>query len=195
MKADLAKVRHARSVKDFPFIDLEEDEYVELGINRSKIGLILIWAGEVFGFIALTVVLVVLLSNGGTESSLQINEAARSYFNMIIFALYGVLLISGLVGTYIYNRNHLVVTNKRVFHQVRSNLLASSTNIIELQSIEDVSFQQKGLIDYIFRLGTIRMSTVGDETTYTFTYVDTPRDEIKLITHLVHKAKEKRLTP
>ena len=35
------------------------------------------------------------------------------------------------------------------------------------------------------------MSTVGDETTYTFKYVDTPTDELEKITHLVHMEKEK----
>lgn len=35
------------------------------------------------------------------------------------------------------------------------------------------------------------MSTVGDETTYTFKYVNTPKEELDMITHLVHMEKEK----
>lgn len=189
MKKDLAKLRHARSAKDFPNVDLEDDEYVELAIDRSKLGLILIWAGEAAGFVVVTVILILLITGDG--SAFGLNQSAMSYLYLIMFVLYAVLLISGFVGTFIYKNNHLLVTNKRVIQQIRSNLLASSTNIIDLQSIEDVSFRKAGLIDYIFRLGTIRMSTVGDETTYTFPFVDTPRDEIKVITRLVTKAKER----
>ncbi len=42
MKAELSKVQHARSAKDFPEIDLEQDEYVVLHIKRSRIGVVFI---------------------------------------------------------------------------------------------------------------------------------------------------------
>jgi hypothetical protein len=191
MKEDLMKLRHARSVKDFPEIDLDEGEFVELAIRRSRKGLILIWAGEVVGFAALTLVLI-LLRNGDGSEWFGLNEAAMGYLYMVIFVLYGVLLIAGLVGTFVYKHNLLVVTNHRAIQRIRSNLLASSVNIIDLESIEDVSFHQSGVLDYLFHMGTIRLSTVGDETTYTFPFVDTPRDELKTIASLVHKAKDRK---
>ena len=186
---DLEKLRHARSVKDFPEIDLEEGEYVELSIRRSRKGLILIWAGEVAGFIILTLLLIWIPRN---LELMGLNEAAMGYLYMIIFILYIVLLMSGLIGSLIYNNNLLVITNMRVIQKIRSNLLASSMNVIDLGSIEDVSFKKSGAFEYFFHLGTIRMSTVGDETTYTFPYVDTPRDEVKTIASLVHKAKKQK---
>ena len=39
-------------------------------------------------------------------------------------------------------------------------------------------------------MGVLRMSTVGDETTYTLKYVDTPHDEVKTISHLVYECKK-----
>lgn len=189
MKRDLAKIHHARSAKDFPEIDLEENEWVVLHIVRSKIGLILIWAGEIAGFILLTIALVLLLT--GDTSALGLNQTAIGYLYIIIFALYALLAVSGILGTVIYKSNHLYITNHRAIQKSRPSLFVNSTNIIDLQGIEDVSFRQAGLMDQIFKLGTIRMSTVGDETTYTFKYVDTPRDEIKTITSLIHKIKNK----
>ena len=41
----------------------------------------------------------------------------------------------------------------------------------------------------MFSVGTLRMSTIGSETTYTFEHVDTPTDELETITHLVHVEK------
>lgn len=190
MKSDLVKLRHARSTKDFPGLTLEENEYVELAIRRSKVGLILIWTGQAIGFLVL--VLVAILLMGTSETGIMaINREAKSFLYLIILVLFGVLIIAGLVGVRVYKGNELFVTNKRLIHRATTSLFASSTNVIDLVSIEDVSFKQAGVIEYIFKLGTLRMSTVGDETTYTFKWVDTPTDELEKITHLVHMEKEK----
>lgn len=191
MKTDLQKIHHARSKKDFPEIDLEDNEYVVLHIVRSKIGLILIWASEVIGAILLTVALILIITGG--PQTLGINTAAIDYLYIIIFALYALLIVSGTIGTLIYKSNHLYVTNRRVIQKSRPSLFVNSTSVIELQSVEDVSFSQAGLFDVLFKLGTIRMATVGDETTYTFPMVDTPRNELKTITSLIHKVKDAEL--
>ena len=187
MKSDLAKIHHARSIQDFPDIDLEADEWVVLHVARAKIGLMLIWASEVLGLIVLTVALCLLTISG--DNALGLNSASVGYLYLVIFALFGVLFISGIIGTTIYKSNHLYITNRRVVQKTRPSLFSNSTNIIDLKGIEDVSFRQSGILDYILKLGTIRMSTVGDETTYTFPFVENPKDEIKTITHLVHQAK------
>lgn len=190
MKKELLKLRHNRSRHDFPNLNLEEGEYVELLIRRSRIGLILIWTGEFLGFLVLTLSFI-MLSRSSTASFVVLDQSARAFLYLIIFILCGVLLITGLIGTKVYNGNHLFVTNKRLIQKTTLSLFSTSTNIIDLISIEDVSFQRNGILDYIFKIGTIRMSTVGDETTYIFKYIDTPTDELKIITHLVHIEKEK----
>lgn len=193
MKDDLAKIHSAKSAKEFPWVSLEDGEYVELYVKRSKWGLILIWAGELVGFVGLIVVLV-LMSQGKGENMLfgGLNESAMGYLYLMIFSLFLVLLLSGWVGTVVYRANSLLVTNKRAMQRSTISLFARNVNVIELKSIEDVSFSQETLFERIFHMGTIRLSTVGDETTYTFPYVDTPTDEMKKITSLVHKAKEKK---
>lgn len=168
---------------------LESGEHIMLSIARAKIGLVLIWAGEFFGFIILTLILILFLNGATSSSFIKITSAAQTYLYAIVFILYGVLFLTGIVGTKIYTSNHLYVTNKRVIQKTCTSLFNKSTNIIDLASIEDVSFKQSGIFEYIFKLGTIRLSTVGDETTYTFKYVDTPTDELEVILHLVHTAK------
>lgn len=186
MKKDLVRLRHARSTKDFPGLKLEADEYVELSIKRSPVGLILIWTGEVIGAMALFVVMMALTHG---DFSLRLNSTAKNFMYFIFYVVMGVMLVAGLIGTYVYRGNSLYVTNHRVIQNSVMSLMAKSTNVIELSKIEDVSFKQSGLYEYIFRLGTIRMSTVGDETTYTFKLVDIPTDELEVISHLVHVEK------
>ncbi|MBR2864024.1 PH domain-containing protein [Candidatus Saccharibacteria bacterium] len=192
MKKELVKLHHARSAKDFPELRLEENEYVELAIQRSYLGLVFIWAAACTGYVALLVAIVFLaVGNAGSANVASLNGFAKSYLYLIILILFGIITISALVGTRVYKGNRLYVTNKRLIHHQTNSLFSKSVNVIELVSIEDVSFKQENIGDHIFKLGTIRMSTVGDETTYTFKYVNTPKEELDMITHLVHMEKEK----
>ena len=191
MKNDLVRLRHARSTKDFPGLKLEDNEFVELVSRRSNIGLILIWAGMAVGCIVLLAMLFLIMRAEDNAMLFRVDASAKSFLYLIIYVLFGVLIIAGLVGARVYRGNELIVTNKRLVQKTTASLFAQSTNIIDLVSIEDVSFRQSGIFEYIFKLGTIRMSTVGDETTYTFKYADTLANELETITHLVHVEKEK----
>ena len=191
MKTELAKVQHARSAKDFPEIDLEQDEHVVLHIRRSRIGVVFIWAMVALMVLALSVTLILFASSNGTANNVFLmNEVSLRYLRLGIFALYIVFFFGGVVGQNIYNSNQIYVTNHRLIQKSRNSLFSHSTNIIELRRIEDVSFRQSSLIDNIFHIGMLRMSTVGEETTYSLKYVDTPRDEVKTISHLVYECKQ-----
>ena len=190
MKASLVRIRHARSKKDFPFLSLEEGEYVELAITRSKAGLILIWAVILVAIVLLGIAGATII--GSITRSSEIPNATMGYFWLILVILYVFLILLGLGLSKVYVDNKIFVTNRRVFHYEAQSLFTKSVNIIDLSRIEDVSFKQKNIIDHIFSFGTIRMSTVGDETTYTFPYVDTPKDEIDLIAHLIQQLKKSK---
>lgn len=189
MKKSLVRIRHARSKKDFPFLSLEEGEYVELMITRSKVGLIMLWVGVLVTMVLLGVVFAIAI--GALTRARTLNAATMGYFWLFVGCLLVILIGIGLVGSKIYLANKLFVTNKRIFHYKVDSLFMKSVNVIDLSRVEDVSFKQNGVLDQLFCMGTIRMSTVGDETTYTFKYVDTPNDEMDLIAHLVHNQKEK----
>ena len=189
MKPSLARIRHARSKQDFPFLKLEENEYVELFITRSKKGLILIWAGALLGMLVVGAALALVI-NAITRGTI-LKAESMVYFWLFLGGLYAVLILSGLLGSKVYLANKFFVTNKRVIYYAQDSLFVKSANIIELSRIEDVSYKQSGFLDYVFNFGTLRLSTVGDETTYTFPFVDTPDDELEFIAHLLHKTKKK----
>ena len=117
---------------------------------------------------------------------------SRGFFSIVIDVVFGVIVIAALIGLNVYSNNRLFVTNKRIIQQAQASLFSSSTNVIDLVSIEDVSFKQSGIWEHLIKVGTLRMSTIGEETTYTFKYVDTPIDELETITHLVHVEKDER---
>ena len=189
MKSSLVRIRHARSKNDFPFLPLEEGEYVELAISRSKAGLIIIWAIVIAAIVLIGIAGATVIGNVSRAGNLKLET--MKYFWLLLGMLFAFLMLIGLGLSKVYNDNKMFVTNKRVFHYDVQSLFTKSLNIIELSRVEDVSFKQKNIIDHIFSFGTIRMSTVGDETTYTFPYVDTPTDEIELIAHLIQQVKKK----
>ena len=69
--------------------------------------------------------------------------------------------------------------------------VANSVNIIDLSSVEDASFRQDSILQNLFHYGTFRLSTVGDETTYTFKYSDITGEQLKAVTDLISAAKKR----
>lgn len=190
MKKTLEELRHQRSQKDFPFLSLEPEEYVELVISRARISIIFVWFMAIVSILIVTIFAFVM-GNIQPKDTLLPSFNMTPIFLLVLPCLYILIILITVVATRVHKGNKLYITNKRAIQTVRSGLFSHSTNVVELSRIEDVSFKQNGIIESIFHYGTIRMATVGDETTYTFPYVDTPTDEIQTISHLVHINKDK----
>ena len=185
MDANLVKIRHERSQKDFPMLKLKEDEYVEIALSRARVFLWLILGGTAFGVIlALLAFLLVLLGQS------MIDEMGKHYLFVLLFALLVSAVVIGLIAWKIYRENRLFITNKRVFQQVTNSLVSGSMHVIDLSSIEDTSFSQDGILPRMFHYGTFRLATVGDETSYTFKYSDISPEMMDYISGLVTEAKE-----
>ncbi|MBP5634370.1 PH domain-containing protein, partial [Candidatus Saccharibacteria bacterium] len=169
MKAELSQIKHARSVKEYPDINLEPDEHVVLHLKRAHIGVVLIWAVVGLLILLVSVCLIIISNNFRLDNSfINLNSAALGYLRIAIFAIYMVIIAGGFVAHNIYVANEMYITNHRAIQKSRTSLFANSTNIIKLSRVEDVSYRQNTITDHIFHIGTLRMSTVGDETTYTF---------------------------
>ena len=186
MDESLAKIRHERSKKDFPMLRLEDDEYVEVALSRAKICLWAILGGTALGMII--VLLAFLLVLLGQQ---MLDEMGKNFLFIILFALLAAAVIICLISLKIYHGNKLFVTNKRVFQLLTTSLVSSSMNVIDLPSVEDASFHQNGILQQLFHYGTLRLATVGDETTYTFKYSDIKPEQMELISKLITEAKKR----
>ena len=185
MDGNLAKIRHERSKKDFPGLSLEEGEFVEFAFSRAKIILMMIMVGMALGVIVVLLVFLIALLNQEV-----IDVMGQKFLFIILLALLAASVIMGLIALTTYRGNKLYVTNKRVIHLMINSLVSSSTNTIDLISVEDVSFHQNGLLQRILHYGTLRLSTIGDETTYTFKYSDISPEDLETVSELISKAKK-----
>ena len=185
MDTNLAKIRHERSLKDFPFLKLEDDEYVEFAFSKAKICLLMILGGIAGGLILILLAFLLVLL--GQQ---MIDEMGRHFLFIILFALLAAAVIIGLIALRIYRGNRLFITNKHVIQMVMDSLVSDSINVIDLGSVEDASFRQDSLMQKIFHYGTFRLSTVGDETTYTFKYSDISSADLEAVIKLITEAKK-----
>lgn len=185
MDENLAKIRHERSKKDFPGLKLDEGEYVEFFFRRAKICLKLIWGATFAGLVTILVGFLLVLS-----VQEYIDEMGRRFLFIILFSLLAAAMIICLLALRLYNGNKLYITNKHVTQMTMSSPVSTSINIIDLVSVEDASFRQENILQKIFKYGTLRLSTVGDETTYTFKFSDISPTQLRAVTELISNAKK-----
>ena len=185
MDESLARIRHERSKKDFPFLKLEENEYVEFAFSRARACFFMIIIGVAIGIAVLVAMFLTIVF------TVKMNDFAQKSMFAILACLIIAALLIGVVAMMVYRGNRLFITNKHAIQMIMKSPVATSTNMIDLPSIEDASFHQNGLTQKIFKYGTFRLSTIGDETTYTFTYSDVTPEELKAVSKLITEAKEK----
>jgi Bacterial membrane flanked domain. len=190
-KAALVKLRHDRSANDYPDLKLGEDEYVELSVVRHKIGYFLIWVGEVSAIVLLLTLWIVMMTTEEPVIS-GLNPEAKGYISVAIFAVCLLSFLFGWIGMMIYKNNHFYVTNKRVIQHAMHGLFDRTVQTIDLDSVEDISYRQSGILQILINYGTIRLSTIGDETTYQFNFVQEPKEQIRGIIAVLDELKKQR---
>lgn len=186
MDESLAKIRHERSKRDFPELNLEEDEYVEFAFRRARICLFMIFVGIFFSVVV--ILMAFLLAILGQP---MLDEMGKNFIFIILSALLAAAIIIGVIAIVIYRHNRIFVTNKHVIQVVMDSLVSTSVNVIDLISIEDASFHQNGILQTLFHYGTFRLATVGNETTYTFKYSDISSSDLNAVTKVITEAKKK----
>lgn len=182
------KARHEEAKRKYPFLNLSEGEYIISAVRRHPIGMVPIFA----------IVGVVLLALG---AGVPIYDSLRSTAGnlpptgivAVLAFLLGILtIIGGYVAVYVYTNNKFFLTNESVIQEIQHSLFSKHEQTVSLQNIEDASFVQNGLIPHLFNYGAIRLSTEGDETTYRFSYVSNPKQQIATLNNAVEAFKNGR---
>ncbi len=185
MDENLAKIRYERSKKDFPGLRLEEGEYVEFAFSRARVCLLMIWGGSALGLIFILLAFLLVLMGQS-----MLDEMGKHFLFIILFSLVAAVLVIWMLALRIYRGNKLFITNKHVVQMVMNSPVSTSINIIDLGSVEDASFRQENILQKLFHYGTFRLATVGDETTYTFTYSDISPSDLRAVINLITDAKK-----
>jgi hypothetical protein len=178
------KNEQSKTSKKYFELELREDEYIVTDVERHFLGRLRIWAMIVA--IALFFLLVALLFWAGPVVLGNYGALVAMFFVFLalITPLFGMMVVRD------YDGDWLVVTNLRLIQNVRHTVFASENQEIGLDGVEDVSFAQRNVFEKVFNYGTVRLSTIGDEHTYIFTWVDNPAQQVKLIRSAVTEYHE-----
>lgn len=188
--SDELRSRHEQSAKDYPDLNLSDNEYIIAEVYRHPIGLFMPIAGA-------TVFVILLLSVLFTYPLLQeVNSAATlptfGLLALIVVPLILIICIFAYISVWVYLRNKFYLTNESVIQEIQMSLFSRREQTASLGSIEDVSYFQTGIIQTMLDYGSIRLSTEGDETTYRYYYVAKPRDQVAALTNAVEDFKNGR---
>jgi len=185
-----AKKRHDQSVRDFPHLNLSEGEFIISAVRRHPIGLFLPIGVTIF-LVALTVSLMINFTLISESMGLiePPNPGAIYLVGTLLTLLY---LVGGYIAVWVYMNNRFFLTNESVIQEIQTSLFTHHEQTVSLSNIEDASYQQHGIIQAMVDYGSIRLSTEGDETTYRFSYVANPKQQIATLNNAVEAFKNGR---
>lgn len=170
---------HEESTKQYPSIGLLDNEYVLYDVQRHAFGMFLV----ILQIVVLVTIPIVLSVAGwlffGVEEAILL---------LITLEMLGVVF-SYIVYTN-YKKDWMIITNERIIQNEQVNFFLKRNQSIVLARIEDVSCQRNGLIETLFPIGTIRLATIGDETTYGFSFVDDPEEQCNKIRAILSQYRD-----
>jgi len=186
-----AQKRHEESVAHFPLLNLSAGEYVINAVRRHPIGLVIPIG---LGTLLIGISLGVLLNYDIISAQLLLAGALADVSTVAIpILLFCVLVGLGMfISWYVYVSNKFYLTNESVIQEIQHSLFSRLEQTVSLANIEDASFTQVGILQQVLNYGDIRLSTEGDETTYRFSYVASPKQHITTLNNAVEAFKNGR---
>lgn len=183
------KARHDESKAMYPTLNLSESEFVISAVRRHPIGLfapVAVTVLLVAVVLSLTINLPALLGGIGMDSG----DLGPLYLGGILLTI--LFLLGGYIAIWVYVNNRFFLTNESVVQEIQTSLFSHHEQTVSLNNIEDASYEQKGIVQSLFNYGSIRLSTEGDETTYRFSYVARPKQQIAILNNAVEAFKNGR---
>lgn len=183
--------KHEESVRLYPMLNLSEGEYVLSAVRRHPIGLIIPLA---LGTILIAFVLAILVNYSLIAERLSFTGALADVSVIAVPGLiFAALVALGMfISYYVYVNNKFFLTNESVIQEIQMSLFSKREQTVSLGNIEDASFTQVGILQQLIDYGDIRLSTEGDETTYRFSYVASPKNHIATLNNAVEAFKNGR---
>lgn len=154
MNPNLTLIRHERSEKDYPGLDLDDDEYVEMVFTRSRNSLLLS-----LGSIAALTVLLLVCFLFLLISELFDGDASIGFVLILLAILVGVDFIAVTIVMKVERGNKLFLTNKRLIQIIVNMPIFESKRSVNLGGIGHVDYDQNTLIERVLHFGTLKFST------------------------------------
>jgi hypothetical protein len=158
------------NIADNPLHVMSPGEQVICNIKRHPIGLL--------GIYLMSGILLLLLF--GAVAALpslvtDLSSSDKMYAFVGAIALAALIVVFAWVGIIIYNGNRWIVTSDSITQIQQTGLFRKQTSQLSLENLEDVTFEQTGLIQTLFNYGTLKAETAGERSKFQFPYCPHPQ--------------------
>lgn len=158
-------------------LNLSEGEEVLCVISRHPIGKFVFYFSAIFGILAILTVLYFFVSNKH-ELGLQ-NLPDEVAIALSLLAIFFLTLVN-FINIRMYNMNRIILTNECVMAESQQGLFHRSRKNLNLESIEDVGYEQKGIFSQILGYATLKIATVGKDSVH-FTFAENVKENAEAI--------------
>lgn len=186
--SDSVRLKHQQSKKTFPELNLSEGEYVIMNIKRHPVGLVV---PAILGFFLIILSLLFFINVDPLVDPIKFTSVSLSSSDLILpmFLFAGLILLANYIIFYVYSKNQLFLTNESLIQHIQISLFSKKERVISLMDIEDISFSQHGLAQTVFNFGSIRLSTEGEGSTYSFNYTPDPKETVSNLSNAIESFK------
>ncbi len=171
----------------YPHLNISDGEFVILDVRRHPVGMLMPLGAAGVVLIAF---LVGMIAYPGDAETIGLPSFSLAMFIMIL--VMALVLAGTFIAIWVYLQNRFILTNESVIQEIQTSLFAKREQMVSLGSIEDASYRQAGILQTLLNYGTMRLSTEGDETTYMFSYVANPREQVSTVSNAIEAFKNGR---
>lgn len=150
---------------------LQPGEQVFCTIKRHPMGIFGVYA--VCGFIT---ILAVVLSFALLPSAFSNGNTSQTFIasTLISMAVAALCVAFALVETTVYWSNTWTLTSDSLTQIERASLFSRHSSQLSLESLEDVTAEQDGMLPKLFNYGLLRVETAGERSKFTFLFCPNP---------------------
>jgi uncharacterized membrane protein YdbT with pleckstrin-like domain len=154
---------------DSPLAVMSPGETVVCHISRHPFGL--------FGVYTVTAFLVILIFVGVGLLSHYVTSLTTQDKGFIFAGAIAFMLIAFLylyIAVTIYKGNRWIVTSDSITQITQTGLFQKQSSQLSLENLEDVTFEQKSMLQSMMGFGTLRVETAGEHSKFVFPYCPNP---------------------
>lgn len=146
-------------------------EQVVFELQRHPIGILGIYAAIVVLLLTIAVLGLVVFPSALGSSNKQTGVEIGSVVFLLMFIFAAAI---GVIATKVYWANRWVLTTDSITQVQQTSLFNRESSQISLNNIENVSAEQNGIIQQLFKFGSLRTETAGQVENFVFPFCPNP---------------------
>lgn len=160
--------------------NLMSDEVQVADVRRHPFGLFVIYLQFVIGIgISFLLIFGFLPSVLTVVNISELQAKTIAYLFAVVVAFLGSIFL--VLASRIYRGNQLIVSDVNVTQVLQVGLFNRKVSELSMHNVEDVTAQQRGVLQTFFNYGTLTIETAGEQNNFTFIYCPNPNAYAKAI--------------